>query len=86
MEEEFLIKPDYDEFKVIELKNTYNDTTEHIITDPEKIRFIIDNISDYNYYEGNEKGYNLSYELVSGEKVDHYTWVTEDYLKKHNIL
>ena len=86
LEEEFLIKPDYDKFKVIELKNTYNDTTEHVITDPEKIKFIIDNISDYNYNDGNEKGYHICYESTSGEMVNHFAWVTESYLKKHNIL
>lgn len=86
LEKEFIVKPDYNLFKTIELKNTYNDNTEHVITDPEKIRFIIDNISDYNFNDGNSKGYHICYEFDSGEKVNHIAWVTEDYLKKHNIL
>ena len=86
LEAEFLAKPDYDFFKTIELKNTYNDTTEHVITDPEKIKFILDNVTDYYYDDENSKGYHICYETTNGEKVSHIAWVKESYLKKHNIL
>ena len=86
LEKEFLVKPDYNNFKKIELKNTYNDTTEHIITDPEKIKFIIDNVTDYNYDDNNSKGYNVSFETANGEMNHNVVYISEDYLKKHNIL
>ena len=72
--------------KNFELKNTYNDTTEHIITDPEKIKFIIDNVTDYNYDDNNSKGYNVSFETANGEMNHNVVYISEDYLKKHNIL
>ncbi len=86
LEDEFVVKPDYEFFKKIELKNTTDDTVEHTITDPEKIKFIVDNVTDYYYDGGNSKGYHICYETIAGEKVNHIAWITESYLKKHNIL
>lgn len=86
LEKEFVLKPDYASFKKLELKNTTSDSVEHTITDPEKIKFIIDNATDYYYDDGNSKGYHICYETIGGERVNHIAWVTESYLKKHNIL
>ena len=86
LEDEFIVKPDYEIFKKIELKNTTDDSVEHIITDPEKIKFIVDNVTDYYYDGNNSKGYHICYETEAGEKVNHIAWVTESFLKKHNIL
>ena len=86
LEKEFLAKPNYAFFKKIELKNTTDNSVEHIITDPEKIKFIIDNVTDYYYDDNNSKGYHICYETINGEMVNHIAWVTESYLIKHNIL
>jgi len=86
LEKEFLMKPDYESFKKIELKNTTDDYVEHTITDPQKIKFILDNVTDYYYDDDNSKGYHICYEIINGERVNHIAWIKESYLKKHNIL
>ncbi len=86
LEKDFLTTPDYNSFKKIELLNSENSSVEHTITDPDKIKLIVDNISDYYYNDGSSKGYHIGYETVTGEQVKHIAWIDKDILIKHNIL
>ncbi|MBQ2896786.1 MAG: hypothetical protein IJE46_00495 [Clostridia bacterium] len=86
LEKEFVVKPDYASFKKIELKSSTKDEVEHTITDPEKIKFVLDNVTDYYHDASYSKGYHICYETIDGQKVNHIAWVTESFLKKHNIL
>lgn len=85
LEKEFLVVPDYSQFTKLELRNTTDNTLEHTITDPEKIKFLIDNVNDYYYDDGNSKGYYLSCE-IDGEARHHMAYVSQSFLIKHNIL
>ena len=86
LEEHFLTKPDYGNFTKIELLDSSNSEVMHTITDPEKIKFIVDNVSDYYYDDDNSKGYHIAYVTKDGERVHHVAYIKEIYFKKHNIL